>query len=137
MILQALYEHYQRLLDDPASGVAPPGYSRVKVSHALSLDKNGNLVDILSLRYEQNKKSIPQVMCVFEQIDHSVEINANYLCDNGSYVLGLEVEKKDKQTLVFNKRKFEDFRNKNMELLKNVRSDEADAVLRFLVKWDE
>ncbi len=49
MILQALNEYYKILLNNPDSGVAKPGYSNSKVSHAVVLSKDGDLLDIVSM----------------------------------------------------------------------------------------
>ena len=135
MILQALNEQYQRLLDDPESGVAPPGYCPAKVSHAAILSVSGELIDILPISIQNGKKVLPRILLVPEQIKRAAGIDANYLCDNASYVFGLE---RDKQgTATYNQRKFDDFSNKNISLLQNLKCIEAKTVIRFLSQWDE
>ncbi|MBP2665597.1 MAG: CRISPR-associated protein, Csd1 family [Firmicutes bacterium] len=135
MILQALNEHYQRLTEDPDSGVAPPGYSPAKVSHVVVIDKSGEIVDIWSISENKGKKSVPKVLLVPEQVDHSVGICANYLCDNVTYALGIENGKNGERA--FNKQKFDDFRAKNLELLHEVSTIGAIALSAFLSRWDE
>lgn len=132
--MQALNEHYHRLLDNPESGVAPPGYSPVKVSHALVLDLDGQLVDILVLADTQGKKSIAKVLLVPEQVKRTSGIAANILCDTAAYVLGIEKNKLG--AFIVSKDKFNDFKVKNESFLSDVNSEEARIVIGFLQKWD-
>ena len=133
MILQALNEQYQRLLEDPDSGVAPPGYSPAKVSHAIVLDVNGNVVDVWQIAEKQGARSIPRILMVPEQVKRTSGISANILCDNASYVLGIERSKQDK--IVVAKDKFNNFREKNLELLIDSPSNEQQALRKFLETW--
>ena len=133
MILQALAEHYQRLLNEPDSGVAPPGYSPAKVSHALVLTKEGKLIDVLPLGTSQGKKKIFPVMVVPEQGKRTSGVAANLLSDNASYVLGIEKNKQEK--IVVNQVKFDDFRKKNELFLENLDSVTARAMKKFLNEW--
>lgn len=135
MILQALNEHYDRLLDDPESGVAPPGYCPAKVSHAAVLNESGELVDILPVSIQTGKRLSPRMLLVPEQIKRSAGVDANYLCDNSSYVFGLERDKEGNP--FFNKKKFDDFRSKNQALLESLPCTEAKALTAFLSQWDE
>ena len=130
MILQALDEQYQRLLEEPDSGVAPPGYSPAKVSHAIVLDRDGNVVDVWKLAEKQGARSIPRILMVPEQVKRTSGISANILCDNASYVLGIERSKQDK--IVVAKDKFNNFREKNLELLIDSPSNEQQALRKFL-----
>lgn len=135
MILQALNEHYWRLLEDAKANIAPPGYSPARVSHALVLDEEGKIVDVLPLGTQHGKRNIPQSMLVLEQAKRASGVNANYLCDNVSYVLGLETQKNGQ--VVFNQKKFDDFRNKNIALLKYIDDPGARALVCFLSAWNE
>lgn len=134
MILQALNEHYRRLMDDPVSGVAQPGYSPAKVSHVLIINPQGELVDIWMISDTKGKKSVPKVLLVPEQVTRTSGISANIFCDGASYVLGIERTKQDviKPSLD----KFADFQNKNVQFLNSIRSEEAVAMKRFLENWE-
>lgn len=134
MILQALAEHYYRLLAEPDSGVSPLGYSPAKVSHALIIDEQGALVDILPLADIKSKKTVPKVLLVPEQPTRTSGIAANILCDSAAYVLGLERSKQGDINVSANK--FHDFKNKNELFLREVQSGEAAAVRSFLAKWN-
>lgn len=138
MILQALYNYYQILLNDPPEGVeiAEPGYSNAPVSYALNLSEQGELLDIIPLfvPVQQGKKIVerPRRMNVPEQVKRSVNIAANFLCDNAAYVLGLtEKEAKDP---AYAQKRFEAFRKLNIDILGKVNSSSARAIIAFLQK---
>ena len=134
MILQALNEHYKRLLEDEESGVAPPGYSSAKVTHALILDYMGNIVDVLPLTIIRGRRNLPKTLIVPEQVRRTSGISANLLCDNASYVLGLERDKNG--NLRLSKDKYIEFRQKNVNYLKNFSCNTAKALIYFLEKWE-
>lgn len=56
MILQALHGYYERMSEDPDSGMPPYGTSMENISFALVLDGDGNLRGIEDLR-EQGARS--------------------------------------------------------------------------------
>jgi CRISPR-associated protein Csd1 len=92
MILQALTRYYEILEED---GKLPkPGYADAKVSFALNLSEAGKLLEILPLKHEEKrgKKTVelPQMKVVPEPVTRSVDISANFLCDNSTYFLGLD-----------------------------------------------
>lgn len=136
MILQSLYNYYQILLNDPPEGVeiAEPGYSNAPVSYALNLSEQGALLDIipLSVPVQKGKKIVegPRRMNVPEQLKRSVNIIANFLCDNATYVLGLTgKEAKDPD---YAQKRFEAFKNLNISILTKANSTAAQAVIKFL-----
>lgn len=135
MILKALYDYYQILRDDPTIEIAEPGYSNAPVSHALNISLQGNLLDIIPLVVrDQNGKERPRRMNVPEQIKRSVNIASNFMCDNPVYVLGLtDKESKDPD---YEKKRFEEFRKHNINILFKVDSPIAHAVINFLRKHD-
>ncbi|MDU4959125.1 MAG: type I-C CRISPR-associated protein Cas8c/Csd1 [Sporomusaceae bacterium] len=134
MILQALNEHYQRLLDEPDSGVAPPGYSPAKVSHALVIAASGQLLDILPLSDREGKRSVPKVLLVPEQVKRTSGIAANILCDSISYVLGFERDKQGAVRLFPDK--YLEFYHRNEQFLSGIECREAAAVNAFLAAWN-
>jgi CRISPR-associated protein Csd1 len=88
MILQALAEQYERLLEDPDIDIAVPGYSRIGVIATLILDKEGHLIDVHSMMQQRGKKLNPTPMMVPEQAKRTSGCPANLLCDNSGYTLG-------------------------------------------------
>jgi CRISPR-associated protein Csd1 len=134
LILQALNDHYQRLLEEEDSGIAPPGYSAAKVSYALILNLDGDIVDILTLPKVQGKKSIPKILLVPEQAMRTSGVSANILCDNSSYMIGIE-KNKDGEIKV-SQEKYADFKKKNECFLREIKSSDVVAVKAFLEKWN-
>lgn len=136
MILQSLYNYYQILLSDPPEDVeiAEPGYSNAPVSYALNLSEQGELLDIipLSVPVQQGKKTVdrPKRMNVPEQVKRSVNVAANFLCDNAAYVLGLTG--KEAKDPAYAQKRFEAFQELNIEILEKANSPSARAVIAFL-----
>ena len=84
MILGALVDYYEILAE--SGEISKPGYCMAKVSYALNLKQNGELVGILPLKNEvergKKKFEVPQSLEVPEQAKRAVDITANFLCDN-------------------------------------------------------
>lgn len=134
MILQALYEHYQRLLADDDADVAVPGFSPAKVTHALVLEENGELVDILPLTHLDGKRMAAVEMKVPEQTTRTSGVKPFLLCDKPAYVLGLMQKKNEKP--VVSKHEYDAFRDANASFLKKASCPAAEAVIRFLDSWN-
>lgn len=139
MILQSLYNYYKILLDDPDVEIAEPGYSSANVSFALNLSPEGELLDIIPLvsKVFDGKKEREhhfRRMIVPEQAKKAAGIVPNFLCDSVVYVLGLS-DKVAKDPTYAEKR-FEAFRQLNIEILTKADSPAASAVIAFLKKHD-
>ncbi|MEW6717225.1 MAG: type I-C CRISPR-associated protein Cas8c/Csd1 [Chloroflexota bacterium] len=138
MILQSLYNYYQILREDSDVEIAEPGYSNAPVSYALNLSDQGDLLDIipLSVPVQQGKKTVPRPrrVNVPEQVKRSVNVAANFLCDNAAYVLGLTG--KEAKDPAYAQKRFEAFRKLNIEILSSVDTPQARAVVAFLQKHD-
>ncbi|MGE5509033.1 MAG: type I-C CRISPR-associated protein Cas8c/Csd1 [Chitinophagales bacterium] len=131
MILAALNQLYERLLNDPESNVSPPGYSKAKVSFALILSEEGELLRLLDLRHA-DKKPRPREMDVPRQTKRSVNVEANFLCDHGGYLLGVDDKGKPERT----QKTFEASRDIHLRLMQPVADPGAAAVCRFFEGWD-
>lgn len=138
MILQSLYNYYQILREDPEVEVAEPGYSNAPVSHAVNISQEGDLRDIIPLfvLVQQGNKTVerPRRMNVPEQVKRSVNIAANFMCDNATYVLGLTG--KEARDPDYARKRFEAFREHNIKILAPVDSPVARAVIAFLQRHD-
>ncbi len=136
MILQALTRYYDILSRDPESDIAPPGYSPVGVSFALNISAQGELLEVLPLfdQVQQGKKVVerPQRKIVPEQAKRSVNVQANFLCDNSAYVLGIT----DKGKADFGLNRFKAFRQLHKDLLAQANCKAARAVIAFLDTYD-
>jgi CRISPR-associated protein Csd1 len=132
VIINALYQYYDRLLADENSGVSRPGYSKAKVSYALIISQFGDLLDIVDLRVEKGNKLVSRELNVPEQVKRTSGVSANFLCDNCTYVLGLNQKGKSGRT----QDTFKAFLNLQEEILQDVKDEGADSVLKFLQNWD-
>jgi CRISPR-associated protein Csd1 len=139
MILQSLYNYYQILREDPTVEIAEPGYGAANVSFALDLSPTGELMDIIPLasKYFDGRKERERNfrrMIVPEQAKKASGIVSNFLCDTVAYVLGLsEKEAKDPK---YAEKRFEAFRQYNIEILSKADSPSARAVTAFLQQHD-
>jgi len=137
LILQALYQLYGRLLEEPGSEISPPNYSKAGVSYALNLSETGELLDVLDLREQgkgKSKRLVPRDMDVPRQVKRTSGVSANFMCDNSGYVLGV-VQKKGRPVEVTDE-KFNDMRTRHEEILGNVDDPGARAILGFFSSWD-
>lgn len=133
MILQALTEYYQTRAEK--GKIAPPGWSCIKVSFALSIGDSGSLDQIISVQTEQPKgKKIvlaPQSMMLPAPVKRSSGIAANFLCDNSSYLLGIDEKGKPQRAVQC----FDASRSLHEKILKEVDSPAARALLAFFRTW--
>ncbi len=89
MMLQALYQYYQRLLDDPQSRIAPPGFQHVGFTHAIVLKKDGRFSHFLTLTQDKD----PKILLVPQAVKKTSGISSNLLWENPYYIFG--IPKKD------------------------------------------
>lgn len=133
MILQALVSYYEDLLN--LGEISNPGWEKTKVSFGLNLDSDGKVVGLLPLkvtRGEGKKKvEVPQLIEVPQPVKRSVGIRANFLCDNSSYMLGIDEKGKPERSLQC----FEECKKLHHKLLDSVKTPMAQAVLLFFDSW--
>ena len=131
MILQALTKYYDTLC---AQGkLSPPGWDNAfKVSFALELDDDGALFDVVDKRQlvPRGKKEVllPAAMTVPARVGRTVGISANFLCDNSSYLLGVDAKGNPERA----KRCCAAAAQLHHALLDGVDSPAARAILAFL-----
>ena len=134
MILQALVRYYEALA---ARGeVSRPGWSSVKVSYVLYLDDDGRITQAASVMEEQErgkkKVPVPRLMTVPAPVKRTVGVEANFLCDNSGYILGVDSKGNAQRTA----KCFEACKKLHNDLLGEVDSKAARAVVRFFGTWD-
>lgn len=117
--------------------LSKPGWSSaVKVSYALEIDDNGKLVHVIPLGDESSggktKKHVPLSMDVPFQEKRTVDVKARFLCDTCAYLLG--IDKKDEPEKA--KKRFIASRKLHHEILDDVDSPAAKAILAFFDSWN-
>lgn len=133
MILQALTSLYDALA---AKGILEqPGWSPVKVSWGLELGSEGEIRELLPLQVEvtRGKKKLwaPRMMSLPTPVKRTVGIEPNFLCDNSSYVLGIDGKGKPERAKLC----FEAFRELHRSLMQEAGHPAAHALLAFLERW--
>lgn len=134
MILQSLIQYYETL--EQRDKITKPGWSRAKVSFALDLSYEGELKRVIPLKIERErgKKTVfePQLMNVPQMVTRSSGIASNFLCDNSSYILGIDNKGKQERA----KECFFCAKEKHLNILPAVESREANAVIRYFKTWN-
>lgn len=133
MILQALTEYYRAL--ERQGKIAAPGWGPVKVSFALCIGDDGTLQQAVSVQTEQvrGKKTVlaPRVVSLPAPVKRTVGVAANFLCDNSSYMLGVDDKGKPERTRLC----FEACKALHEQALDGVDSPAARAILAFFRAW--
>lgn len=134
MIINALNRYYQILANDEKSGIPLYGYSSAKVGFALNISSTGELLDVIPLKVEGNngKKLVFRQMIVPEQTKRAVNISPNFICDNSTYVLGIDNKGKPDRS----KEAFEAYKELHIRILNGSNSQAANAILNFLKNWN-
>ena len=143
MILQEICELYNRLKDDPAYEISPPGFSIQKISFVIVLNEDGTLFDIQDARVPSGKKMIPQGMLVPGTTKPSGSgLNPCVLWDNSSYLLGYFEAKNPQRPTVDEQKKilrapkaFEKSREIHLSLLEKIPVREFQIVGNFFRQW--
>lgn len=134
MILQALTEYYRAL--ERQGKIAAPGWGPVKVSFALCIGDDGTLQQAVSVQTEQvrGKKTVlaPRVVSLPAPVKRTVGVAANFLCDNSSYMLGVDDKGKPERTRLC----FKACKALHEQALDGVDSPAARAILAFFRAWE-
>ena len=132
MILQALVDYYEELASQ--GKIARPGWAKAKVSWALEIDEEGQLLDVLPLRSpsQDGKKMLPREMELPAQMKRSGKgAPAYYLCDNTKYIFGIE----DARITEKSRKAFENFRNLHIQKLAAIENSMAKAIIAFAYRY--
>ncbi|NDV19074.1 type I-C CRISPR-associated protein Cas8c/Csd1 [Pseudodesulfovibrio sp. JC047] len=130
MILYALSQYYQRLLDDSEATVSDYGFGRQGVHFCLSISPEGDLMGRpLDLRDEKGrakKIEVPGPML------RAAGVASNFAWDNTGYVLGADAKGKPERTAETHAA----FKSLVKTVLDGVDDIGAKALVAFLEKWD-
>ena len=128
MILEALCRHYDTLLREEKA--VKRGWSYAKVSAALQLDRDGNLIGVLPLETGEGGGKKKR-MRVPERPTRTVKILPMYLCDTSSYFLGVDDKGKPERS----KKCFLASAELHQKQLESCNSPAAVAVRNFFTRW--
>jgi CRISPR-associated protein Csd1 len=132
MILWSLNSYYNRLEKETNVDIPLLGFGAKGISFALLLNHEGTLLQVLDLRETTGKRLVPKQMIVPEAVIKSVNIAANFMCDNSGYVLGADNKGKPERSM----KTFEAFRGLHHNIGGKLDDEGMIAVLRFLDLWN-
>lgn len=134
MILQSLVSYYEVLAEQ--GKVTKPGWSVANVSGRLVLSEQGELIGFVPLKKEEERGKkiieIPQSCRVPEQKSRASGISPNFLCDNSTYLLGIDEKGKPERSVDC----FREASKIHHKILDNVHSPAAEAVKSFFDNWN-
>lgn len=134
MILQALTRYYETLAEKGV--IAQPGWVAVKVSYVITLDDEGGVISVASVKeeVERGKKKYlqPRMMALPNPVKRTVGIAANFLCDNSTYMLGIDGKGNPKRAADSHKACVK----LHYELLQDCNSAAAQALIAFFQSWN-
>ncbi|XQA62285.1 type I-C CRISPR-associated protein Cas8c/Csd1 [Xanthomonas sacchari] len=129
MILSALADYYQRLLNDPASGIAAPGYSQQNIGYTVVLAADGSVVSVEDEHRAEGKKRLAKAMRVPQPEKRTAGIKSNFLWDKTSYVLGVSATSKRSE------QEHAAFKTLHQQALAGTDDPGLQALLAFLAAW--
>lgn len=129
MMLTALCDYYQRLLEVPESGVSAPGLSQEKIGYAIVLAENGMVMDVTDLHAREGRTPLPRLLSVPQPEKRTVAIRPNFLWDKTSYALGISATSKR------SKQEHEAFKTLHRLALADEDDHGLKAMLAFLDAW--
>lgn len=131
MILQALYEYYQRKAALPDSQIAPEGWQWKEIPFIIVLDVEGNFILIEDTREGEGKKKRAKPFLVPAEVKRTVGIEANLLWDNIEYVFGIVAPKTEK-TVRDDKKLSEDEKEKKLDKKRKDAAKKQEAFIENL-----
>lgn len=132
MILHALNNYYERMLNTPDSGMPTFGTSIENISFALVLGEDGSLRNVEPLYELDGKKRRPFKLPVPAAVTRTSGVKANFLWDKASYVFGADGDGATEA----NRQRFAAFKELLLDVGKDVEDPGFLAVRRFVEMWD-
>ena len=101
MILQALYDYYQRKCAsaDPAERLPAYGLEEKEIPFVLEITADGELVQLRDTRSQDGKKKVGRRYLVPQGVKRANGIAANQLWDNVEYVTGIDTRGKPERVV--------------------------------------
>jgi CRISPR-associated protein Csd1 len=128
MILSALNDYYLRLAEREA--VPLFGFSQEKISYALVLSAEGELVDVLDVRDNSGKKPQPKSLTVPQPPKRASNISPCFLWDKTSYVLGASAKVSARTA-----QEHQAFKILHLQCLTDQNDPSLTALSIFLASW--
>ena len=139
MILQALYEYYQRKAADPESNIAPEGFEWKEIPFVIIIDKEGHFVALEDTRESDVKKKKAKLFLVPKSIGRSGSnswMTSFLLWDHYGYVLGYPKSEAPKDKTMA-KNQLSTFINKIELLPEDLKQDQGIAALLLFYRTSQ
>jgi len=137
MILQALYDYYQRKAADPESHIAPEGFQWQEIKFIIIIDENGRFVDLNDTRNEKGKGKLFLLPKAKKRSGSNACQTTFLLWDHYGYLLG-HPKSNEKKSLEMAKKQHKVFINEIKNLPPIVKKDKGvNAVLAFYERSEE
>jgi len=132
MILQALYQYYERLAPD---GRIPEfGFSMENVGFVLEIDENGKLIQVHDIRQGEGAKIRPVLMEIpyTNKVNvRAINIEPNFLVDKAAYLFGNDKKTKTERLPEC----YKSFISLIKAVLSEIDDKGGNAVLKFYENW--
>jgi CRISPR-associated protein Csd1 len=136
MILQALYDYYQRKAADPESGVAPEGFEWKEIPFLIVIDKDGSFVSLEDTREGDGKKKRAKKYLLPKSVGRPGSngwMTSFLLWDHYGYVLGHARGDTEKDQIMAQKQMLT-FVKRIHDLPEDVKDEVVSAVIHFYDK---
>lgn len=133
MIINDLANAYDKLIKDASCEINQSGFCYGLIENLVIIDEDGKLCEIITVS-DPIREKIPENLC-------PGGVKKNLLYDTFEYFFGLELSDSKFAVAIDGKSKdkvskYENFKNANLELLKNLDCKMATAITKFLVNWN-
>ncbi|MEE9319528.1 MAG: type I-C CRISPR-associated protein Cas8c/Csd1 [Granulosicoccus sp.] len=128
MILQALYQYYERKVAENDSSLPPFGFETKELPFIIELNREGELIQIEDTREGVGNKKQAKSFMVPKGVKKTSGVAANFLWDNAEYVLGIDARGKPERV----EKQHQAFADRIESLSTGVKSDAGiQAIFRF------
>jgi CRISPR-associated protein Csd1 len=140
MILQSLYELYERLIHDPEYNISPQGYSLQKISFKVVLKPDGALHAIENLRDPKSRRPRQMILPGGDKptgkvTEQSVHNKVQFLRNDLPFLIGVTVIDDKEPVLSESKMEFEAFKKYHLGLEQQIDDPDYSVFCSFLRKW--
>ncbi|NLE08896.1 MAG: type I-C CRISPR-associated protein Cas8c/Csd1, partial [Dehalococcoidales bacterium] len=140
MILHSLARYHERLTEEGGIDIAPEGFERKEIPFIITLNEDGNFLELLDTRDGEGKVKRGRIFTVPHSVKKTSGIAANLLWDTPNYVVGIpKLHNADnvKKYAELAAKQHQCFITTIKQACMTCRSDEGiNAVLTYLEKGD-
>lgn len=132
MILQSLYQLYERLAADPSTEITSLGFAPQKISFRVVLKQDGGLFTIAPLFDAITKKPFVNLSVPAQKVRAGTKILPQFLCDKATYCLGFDPSSEKREGF---EPHFDAFKKLHLQAETAINCHEYSIFCRFLENW--